>query len=134
MKLTLFFDSYCPLCAAEMKILEDLDRSGNLGFEDIHGEDFGLRYPSIDPVEADRILHGRYADGSMIYGLDVTHQAWRAVGKKKWLAVLRWPLIRWFADGAYLIFARNRYSISWLFTGQKRCEPCVKNSSSQCEL
>lgn len=134
MKLTLFYDSYCPLCAAEMDMLRDLDTNGNLSLVDIHDDDFATRFPTIDPVAADRVLHGLYDDGTMIYGLDVTHQAWRAVGKKPWLAMLRLPIIRWFADMGYLVFANNRYTISWLLTGKKRCEPCVKNPSSQCEL
>ena len=134
MKLTLFYDSYCPLCATEMKMLEELDVKRNLIFEDIHSENFETRFPSIDPEAADRILHGQFENGALIYGLDVTHQAWRAVGKKPWLAILRWPLIRWFADIAYLVFAKNRYSISWLLTGKKRCEPCKKESRSQCDL
>lgn len=134
MKLTLFFDSYCPLCAAEMDLLKELDSKDSLAFEDIHAEDFASRFPTIDPVAADRVLHGLYEDGSMVFGLDVTHHAWRAVGKKPWIAVLRWPVVRWFADIGYRIFANNRYSISWLLTGKKRCEPCAKNSSSQCEL
>lgn len=134
MKLTLFFDSYCPLCAAEMKMLEDYDTEGRLAFQDIHSPDFTSKFPTIDPVAADRLLHGQYADGTMIYGLDVTHHAWRAVNRKPWIALLRWPVVRWFADIGYKVFAKNRYSISWLLTGQKRCEPCGKNSSSQCEL
>ncbi len=125
MKLTLFFDSYCPLCVAEMKMLAELDHKQNLKFEDIHAADFALRYPAIDPVKADKILHGLYEDGSMIFGLDVTHQAWRAVGHKPWLALLRWPIIRWFADCCYWVFANNRYLISWLLTGQKRCVSCA---------
>lgn len=134
MKLTLFYDSYCPLCATEMKMLEELDVNKSLILEDIHSEGFEMRFPSIDPEAADRILHGQLEDGSLIYGLDVTHQAWRAVGKKPWLAILRWPLIRWFADIGYLIFAKNRYSISWLLTGKKRCGPCKKESGTQCDL
>lgn len=125
MKLTLFFDGYCPLCVAEMKMLGELNHENNLVFEDIHAPDFQLRYPSIDPVNANKYLHGLYEDGSMIFGLDVTHQAWRIVGRKPWLALLRWPIIRWFADLAYWIFAKNRYSISWLLTGQKRCKACA---------
>ncbi len=131
MKLTLFFDSYCPLCAAEMKMLQDFDLEGKLIFEDIHAKDFELRYPKIDPVKADKILHGLYEDGSMIYGLDVTYQAWRTVGRKPWLALLRWPIIRWFADIAYRFFAQNRYSISWILTGQKRCSACATKISEK---
>lgn len=134
MKLTLFFDSYCPLCAAEMKMLEQYDLDGKLVFQDIHSPDFSQRYPLVDPVAADRVLHGSYEDGTMIYGLDVTHQAWRAVNKKAWIGVLRWPVIRWFADLGYRIFAKNRYSISWLLTGKKRCEPCEKVFSSHSDI
>lgn len=121
--LTLFYDSYCPLCAAEMDQLRRLDTQARLRFEDIHGADFSQRYPDIDPLAADRILHARYADGRMIYGLDVTHQAWALVGKQRWLAVLRWPVIRWFADIGYRLFARYRYGISFILTGQRRCTP-----------
>jgi predicted DCC family thiol-disulfide oxidoreductase YuxK len=117
-----------------MDMLRDLDTEGNLSLVDIHDDDFATKFPSIDPVAADRVLHGLYDDGTMIYGLDVTHQAWRAVGKKPWIAILRFPIIRWFADMGYLFFANNRYTISWFLTGKKRCEPCAKNPSSQCEL
>lgn len=137
MKLTLFFDSYCPLCVTEMNELQRLDSLNPkplLLLEDIHAEDFQERYPDIDPVAADRVLHARYEDGSMIYGLDVTHQAWQLVGKQRWLAVLRWPIIRWFADLGYRFFARHRYAISFLLTGQRRCKPCAKSRAANCDL
>lgn len=121
--LTLFYDSYCPLCANEMAQLRRLDTHQRLRFEDIHADDFSQRYPDIDPQAADRILHARYDDGRMIYGLDVTHQAWALVGKQRWLAVLRWPVIRCFADLGYRFFARYRYGISLVLTGQRRCSP-----------
>jgi predicted DCC family thiol-disulfide oxidoreductase YuxK len=121
--LTLFYDSYCPLCANEMDQLRRLDTHKRLRFADIHAVDFSQRYPDIDPQAADRILHARYDDGRMIYGLDVTHQAWALVGKQRWLAVLRWPVIRWFADLGYRFFARYRYGISLVLTGQRRCSP-----------
>ncbi len=128
--LTLFYDSYCPICSAEMKELESLDALKRLRFEDIHAEDFSERYPNIDPIAADRKMHGLYADGSLILGLDVAHQSWRAVGKKKWLMLLRLPVVRWFSDIGYWVFARYRYDISYLLTGQRRCEPCSKQACS----
>ncbi len=127
-ELTIFYDGYCPLCVAEMEQLRHLDdeRQGpaRLLLEDIHSAGFSQRYPHIDPGAADRILHGQLADGRLIFGLDVTCLAWRLVERKPWLRLLRWPLIRWFADQAYLLFARNRYGISWLLTGQRRCQSC----------
>ena len=133
-KLTVFFDGYCPLCVAEMDQLSRLDAKGLLLLEDIHQPDFGSKFPTIDPVAADRVLHAMAEDGTMYYGLDVTHKVWQSVGKKSWIAVLRWPVIRFFADIAYRVFAKNRYSISWLLTGKRRCEPCGKDKSSGCAL
>lgn len=122
--LTIFFDGHCPLCAIEMIQLKSLDTWNKLRFEDINAKNFSVRFPHVDPVLADRFLHAQYADGSMIFGLDVTHQSWAAVRRKRWLAVLRWPVVRWFADIGYKIFARNRYAISYLLTGKRRCESC----------
>jgi len=137
MQLTIYYDGYCPLCVAEMDRLAELDENNLLAFEDIHSDDFGERNPHIDPLAADKYLHAQYADGIMIYGLDVTHQAWSMVNQNRWLAVLRWPIIRWFANFAYRIFARYRYSISFLLTGKRRCIPCRKNGTknlANCDL
>jgi predicted DCC family thiol-disulfide oxidoreductase YuxK len=133
-KLTVFFDSYCPLCVAEMDQLAALDKNHLLQLEDIHQPDFATRYPTVDPVAADRVLHAMREDGTMLYGLDVTHQVWKSVGKKPWIAILRWPVVSFFADIGYRIFASNRYTISWLLTGKRRCEPCEKNNSTGCNL
>ena len=122
--LTLFYDSRCPLCVAEMKQLRSLDMKKNLRFEDIYAADFADRFPHIDPAAADRVLHAEYGYGQLLLGLDVTHRAWAAVEKKRWIAVLRWPLIGRIADIAYLLFARNRYTLSYLLTGTRRCERC----------
>ena len=54
----------------------------------------------------------------------LAYRAWALVGKGYLIAPLRWPVIRWFADKAYLWFARNRYKVSGWFTGQERCDSC----------
>lgn len=123
-KLTLFYDGGCPLCVKEMKHLKAKDKLQNLKFENIWAVDFAERYPHIDVAEANRILHGQKANGEMIYGLDVTHAAWSAVGRGWITAMLRWPIVKWFADKGYLFFARNRNGISKLITGQERCLQC----------
>jgi predicted DCC family thiol-disulfide oxidoreductase YuxK len=124
LKLTMFYDSFCPLCVAEVEQLRSLDRRGDLRFVDIHAEDFATRWPHIDPVAADRVLHAQLADGSMLYGLDVSAEVWATVGKHRWLRLLRLPVVRWFADLGYRLFARYRYSISFLLTGKRRCDTC----------
>ncbi|KKD60991.1 thiol-disulfide oxidoreductase [Grimontia sp. AD028] len=133
MTFTLFFDGSCPLCVAEMDQLRALNQAESLKFEDILAPDFKSRFPDIDPMEASKILHGKLSDGTLLLGLDVTHKAWSLVGKKRWIGLLRLPVIRWFADKAYLFFARNRYKISYLFTGRSKCEPCQNGVCSIAE-
>lgn len=129
MKLILFYDSSCPLCVAEMRQLQTYNNNQRLQFEDILAPDFGQRFPYINITDASTILHGLYfptpkQSPQLLLGLDVTCLAWTSIGKKKWLPILRWPLIRFFADKCYLFFARNRYKISYLFTGKSRCKNC----------
>jgi len=123
-ELTIFYDGGCPLCAAEMRHLHSRDRASKIAYEDIYAADFSARFPQIDQQAADRILHGQLADGQLIYGLDVTYQAWVLVGKRRWVAILRWPIIKPIADLTYLFFAKHRNRISKLLTGQSRCDAC----------
>lgn len=122
--LTVFYDGQCPLCLAEMRQLQALDQQGRLGFVDINGDDFSKRYPAIDQAQASRILHGQLDTGERLLGLDVTYRAWSLVGKHRWLALLRWPVVKPIADIGYRIFARYRYQISYWLTGQPRCNSC----------
>ncbi|MCL5049380.1 MAG: DUF393 domain-containing protein [Firmicutes bacterium] len=123
-QLTIFYDGGCPLCVREMRHLKRLDQRQQMAFEDINAENFNQRFPHVSFSRANQILHGMNGEGEMLYGLDVTHAAWSLVGRGWLTAPLRWPLIRWFADKAYLFFARNRNGISKLLTGKSRCDVC----------
>jgi len=127
MKLKIFYDGLCPLCSLEINQLRTCDSNKQLLFEDIHAPDFDRRYPFIDRTRANKILHGQLANGDIIYGLDVTCMAWKTVGKHRWLLILRWPVIRWFADLAYSFFARHRSFISGLLSDdikKLQCQRC----------
>ena len=123
-ELKIFYDGGCPLCLAEMKHLLSLDINQSIDLVDINQQGFEEKYPEINKRKADAILHGQLANGSIIVGLDVTHKAWTLVGKGHWTAILRWPVIRFFTDLAYLIFAKYRHPLSRLITGKSRCESC----------
>jgi predicted DCC family thiol-disulfide oxidoreductase YuxK len=123
--LTIFYDGYCPLCLVEMDKLKQLDTQQNISFVDIQDPAFCARYPHLDWQILNARIHGYLADGSLISGLDVTYLAWKLVGKGWVYAPLRWPIIRWFADIAYNLFAKHRYRISYLLTGKKPCIPCI---------
>jgi predicted DCC family thiol-disulfide oxidoreductase YuxK len=129
MILTIFYDRNCPLCSAEINQLRALDNDKQLLFEDINAVDFIQRYPYIDKIKANKLLHGQLTNGTMLYGLDVTCLAWKTVGKHRWLAILRWPLIRWFADISYRFFARHRNTISTLLMARNNSLNCQRCKS-----
>lgn len=127
MKLILFYDGSCPLCIAEMRQLQIHNNRQQLQFEDILAPNFHQRFPYINISNASTIAHGLYFPDSkqspqLLLGLDVTYLAWKSIGKKKWLALLRWPVIRFFADKCYSIFVHNRYKCSYLFTKKSCCK------------
>lgn len=132
--LIVFYDGRCPLCVKEIRLLKRYNHRGRLQLEDIHASDFTQRFPQVDPAKAVKILHGLNAEGKWLTGLDVTAKAWQLVNRHRWLAVLRWPLIRPLADLAYRFFARHRQTLAWLITGQQHCERCVTDDDSSALL
>lgn len=124
MTLILFYDGFCPLCMMEMRKLKALDKHRRLAFVDIQSPQFAAEYPDLDYEALNARMHGMLENGQMLDGLDLFYHAWKLVGHGWVYAPLRWPVIKWFADRAYLVFARHRYTISYLLTGQKRCTRC----------
>lgn len=122
--ITVFYDGFCPLCVREMRHLRAIDSRRLITMVDVQLEDALHGYPMIDKVDALKRIHGLRFDGSVITGLDVTHACWDAVNKGWMTAWLRWPIIRWFADAGYWLFARYRHVFARVLTGQAQCESC----------
>ncbi|MFT4768561.1 MAG: putative DCC family thiol-disulfide oxidoreductase YuxK [Glaciecola sp.] len=114
---TLFFDGQCPLCASEIAQLRKA-RGGSLRIVDIHGiEDDAFNSSDIaDAANPEpgkdqllRVLHLRRADGSWLKSADANVAAWEGTTHGRVLRILRWPLIRHFADAVYALWATWRY-------------------------
>jgi predicted DCC family thiol-disulfide oxidoreductase YuxK len=123
-ELTIFYDGRCALCSTEMKRLKELDLNDRIILADIFADDFSKKYATVNVEDANRILHGMRGTGELIYGLDVTVLAWTLVGKGKWVAPLRWPIIKQLADAAYIFFARHRQQISRMMTRSRAISKC----------
>lgn len=130
-KLTIFYDRLCHLCNSEMVLLKQADLKGHIQLEDINASDFSIRYPHIDIKHADSIMHAQTNEGEILLGLDATYAAWQTVGKHTWLCVLRWPIIRYFADKLYLLFAKYRHQISYVITGQQHPNCACKRNKTR---
>ena len=122
--LVIFYDSYCPLCMAEMRHLHKRNTNGKLDFVDINDETFADNYPQFNHAELNARIHGLANKQQVITGLDVTYHAWRLVGMGWLYAPLRWRIFRPIADWFYIKFAKHRYRISYWLTGKARCDTC----------
>lgn len=102
---TLYYDGQCPLCRREIDRLRAA-RGAAIALVDIHG--LGADAP-IDRDELLRSLHLRRADGQWLRGADANVSAWDGTAKARWLAALRWPLVRPLTDLGYRLWAAWRY-------------------------
>lgn len=125
--LTLFYDGLCPLCRREIAVLSRYNQPKVLHLVDIHSDEFATHYPHINKEAADRLLHAEQNDGSLLIGLDANLAVWRAVNKHRWLQLLKLPIIHFFANVAYRLFAKYRHTLSYLLTGEKPCAVCTKD-------
>lgn len=125
-ELTVFYDAECPLCVSEINYLQANNHSNKVAFVDLNDEAFHHQYPQINPIRAQQVIHGQLPWGQIITGLDVTCMAWRLVGKGKFISILRWPIISFFADIGYRFFAANRHLISRYYYQWFVCSKCSK--------
>ena len=110
-KLIIFYDGCCPLCSLEMDKLKRSDHKNLIQLENLHQNKFTTRFSYIDSNKAMKILHGYYR-GRVLLGLDVTYCAWNLVGKGRFVAPLKLPIVREVASYTYLLFAKNRHYIA----------------------
>ncbi|MDA8444051.1 thiol-disulfide oxidoreductase DCC family protein [Paracidovorax valerianellae] len=116
--LTLYFDSRCRLCAAEMGNLMVRNTDGLLRFADVWAPDFEGPPAGTTQEELLTLIHARQADGGLLRGVAVFRAAYEAVGLGWVTAATRWPVIGPLADKVYPVLARNRYRLpQWLVQG-----------------
>jgi len=119
-----FYDGACPLCNAEMLILQRWDRAGRLKLIDIAAPDYNEQAWPVSIADMNALLRVRLPDGAWLTGMAATRHLYRVVGCGWMVAFTGWPLLSRAFDRAYVWFARNRLPISarlGLFVGVRRC-------------
>ena len=110
--LTVFFDGVCPICAREIALMKRLDRHRQLTFCDFSRPDYDAASIGFAPSELGRVIHARWADGSVITGVDVFRAMWEAVGLGVLARLSRLSLVEPLVLRAYAWFARNRLQLT----------------------
>lgn len=126
-ELTIYVDSTCGFCVAEVSMLKRHDRRGVLAFVDLATPGFADFPPGTDMATLNARLHSVAADGRVLTGLDSMQAIYRLVG----LGWVVWPLrirpLRPLMAWCYEQFARHRYKVSDFFgmrvpAGAPRCD------------
>ena len=103
--VTVWYDSQCPLCVREIRLMRRLDKRQIIRFVDIYGDE-GC------PVDRETLLarfHAREGSGPMLSGASAFAAMWRAIPLLRPLGIAaRFRPIAWVLEKAYLFFLRIR--------------------------
>lgn len=116
--LTVFFDGACPICAREIALMKRLDRRRQLEFCDFSNQEYDAASSGFAAADLGTVILARWADGSVITGVEVFRAMWEAVGLGVLARLSRLSLVEPLVLRAYAWFARNRLQLT------DRLNPC----------
>ena len=110
--LTVFFDGACPICVREIALMRRLDRRRQLEFCDFSVQEYDAASSGFAAADLGAVIHARWADGSVITGVEVFRAMWEAVGLGALARLSRLSLVEPLVLRAYAWFARNRMRLT----------------------
>ncbi len=116
-----FYDEQCPLCRKEINFIRKRDKKGHLTLVDISDRSFDPSSVGKSLDELMREIHGRYADGTLVVGVEVFREIYQRIGFGALVVPTRWRGIRWMMDQSYNIFAALRYRSAKKRMEQQAC-------------
>ena len=117
-----FYDSHCPMCKSEIEMIRRKDKRLQMKLTDISAVDFDAAQTGRTLDELMREIHGRYADGSVIVGVEVFREIYSRLGFGFLVKPTRWAIVRWTMDVAYRLFASIRYRAALKRFNKGSCE------------
>ena len=114
--LTVFFDGACPICDREIALMKRLDRRRQLEFCDFSSQEYNAASSGFAAADLGTVIHARWADGSVITGVEVFRAMWAAVGLGFLTRLSRLSLVEPLVLTAYAWFARNRLRLTGRLT------------------
>ena len=117
-----YFDQKCPLCKREIDMIRRKDKRGRLKLIDISDPQFDSSSTAKTLDELMREIHGRYADGTMITGVEVFREIYTRLNFGMLVSATRWPLIGPMMNAGYRWFAGMRYRSALKRMNRQICE------------
>jgi predicted DCC family thiol-disulfide oxidoreductase YuxK len=104
--ITVWFDSACPLCSREIRLMRALDWRKRIAFVDIYSSEANC---PIDPKLLLARFHARNSTGYLVSGAEAFALMWRQIPVFWPLGqIARIPLVLSLLERAYLRFLRWR--------------------------
>lgn len=128
--LTLYYESACPLCNAEMTNLMLRNAEGLLVFADVSAPGFNALPEGAGMADVLELIHARRADGQLVKGVEVFRLAYEAVGLNWVTTALRLPVLGTLAERFYPALARNRHHIP-RFVARMMFEGAVRRAAEK---
>eukprot|EP01038_Epipyxis_sp_PR26KG_P007658 gene7658-10421_t len=112
-QIDLLYDSDCPICAMEVEFLRKRDIFHKIRFTDLSSPDYNpADHGNVQFSEGMRKIRAVLPDKSVITGVEVFRQTYRAIGLGWIFDLTNVPLIGRAADYIYDLWAENRLRIT----------------------
>jgi len=119
----MLYDSECPLCMHEIRFLEKRNSKGLVKFTDIADPTYKPEENGgVDYEKGMKVIHAVMDDGSVIAGVPVFREVYKAVGLGWVFKVTEVPVVGKVAEEVYKVWAGWRM---WL-TGREELEVLFK--------
>ncbi len=115
--LTVYYDKSCPMCAEEMRVLEELDWRGRLRLVDCSAPEFDEAEAAKEGVTRAAMmtrLHARDPEGRWLTGLDAFEAVYASAGLAGAARFWGDPRLRPLLERIYPLVARHRQALSRL--------------------
>ena len=118
-KVTVWYDSACPLCVREIALMRRLDKRGAVAFLDLHTT-------NDCPLDRGLLLerfHARERGGPVVSGARAFAALWRALTPLRPLGLIaRFPPVLWALEGLYRLFLLVRPNLQRAATRLSRID------------
>jgi len=106
-------------------MIRNKDKRGLMKLTDIADPDFDPSDTGKSLDELMREIHGRYAGGELVFGVDVFREIYRRLGFGWLVNLTKLPIVGWGAERGYDFFARLRYRSALKRYNKTACEISV---------
>ena len=110
--LTVYFDGECPICRREINLMKMANRKKHLAFVDFSTSSYLPSDHGLNQCDLGKVIHARWADGTLITGVEIFREMWEAIGFGFLSRLTRRPAVNKVLVRAYAWFAKNRLKLT----------------------